>query len=563
MTTAQRPALLKNQTLAGLLVPVLALALAACGGGGGAASSPAITPEPIANPPVQAPELPAATGPTYYFSDCQTGASAGCVPGDNAHAGTTAAVPKRTLAGIDVNALPAGSRLLFARGGVWTAFSLQLHNLHVTPTQPLVFDAYTPTWGGMAAPWLKVGGMSVVFQFGAFGETNNDGGYTVRNLKLDGLGQANAWGVHVRNDARNVTLESLEITGFEIGVHSQNSGPLGNTALVIRNSNIHHNSDMGMLGDAIDMVIEGNTIANNNFSGSGFSHGIYLGGHGLNGTVRNNTFSHNSTVNGVCTGGNFTVHGQWNGLVVEGNTVVQAASEGGCYGISINPGYSAGHPHADEYFRNLVVRGNTVVNVGGCGICLTSAPGVLIENNLIVNTQPTYMAAILISNALNSADDPDGQATIRNNTVHMTQAGSGSEGVALRAGSGNGLRVVSNLIHYGAASSPYTRCFADTVPANYIAFDNNLCHHASGNGGWSSTYASLALARLAGLDAHGLSGDPLFVALPTAASPGTDALQAGSPARNAGHATLSSAADRLGAARSAPDIGAREQPARP
>jgi hypothetical protein len=121
----------------------------------------------------------------------------------------------------------------------------------------------------------------------------------------------------------------------------QNTGPIGNTALLIRNNDIHHNSEMGILGDAIDMVIEGNSLANNNPSGSAFQHALYLAGHGRNGVVRNNTFRNNSVVNGVCTGGNLTVHGQWVGLLVEGNTIRQDASQGGCYGISIPVARSA------------------------------------------------------------------------------------------------------------------------------------------------------------------------------------------------------------------------------
>ena len=50
-----------------------------------------------------------------FFRDCQAGAMPGCVAGNNSNAGTSAA-PKRDLSGIDVNSLPAGTRLRFARG---------------------------------------------------------------------------------------------------------------------------------------------------------------------------------------------------------------------------------------------------------------------------------------------------------------------------------------------------------------------------------------------------------------------------------------------------------------
>jgi hypothetical protein len=475
------------------------------------------------------------------------------VPGDNANPGTSAAAPKRTLAGLDVNALPAGTQLLFARGGVWTNFNLQLRNLNATPTSPLVFDAYAPSWGGTAVPWIKAGGSFYAFQFGTFGDTANDGGYTLRNLKLDGLNSATAWGLHLRNDVRAVLFENLEITGFELGLHSQQTGTTGN-AFTLRNSNIHHNSDMGMLGEGTDMVMEGNTFAANNFSGSAFSHAIYLGGHGRNGVIRNNTFTNNSVVNGACTGGNLTVHGQWDGLLIEGNTITQNASLGGCYGVAINPSYDTA-----EWFRNVVVRGNTIVNLGFVAIGAASAPGIVVENNLIVNLQPTYQAAILIpEREPRTGDAADTGAIVRNNTVYYAQPASGSEGVALRANSGASLQVVSNLVYLGAGASGTPLCFAHTALSNFTAFNNNLCHSTNGSGAWSLTHRTLTDARTAGFDTSGQSNDPMFVAAPSAANSWNDQLQAGSPARGSGHPTLSSTRDRLGVQRTVPSIGSRE-----
>ncbi|MBI5256549.1 MAG: right-handed parallel beta-helix repeat-containing protein [Burkholderiales bacterium] len=491
------------------------------------------------------------TGPVYYFSDCQTGAVAGCVPGNNANPGTSPSAPKQTLAGLDVNNLPAGTQLLFARGGAWTNFNVQLRNLNVTATAPLVFDAY----GSGPAPWIKAGGMFYAFQFGTFQDTANDGGYTIRNLKLDGLGAAGVWGLHLRNDVHHVLMENLEITGFELAVHTVGA-TVGNN-FILRNSNIHHNHEMGLLGDGYDSVIEGNTFADNNFSGSAFSHAIYLGGHGRNFIVRNNTFTNNSRVNGVCTGGNFTVHGQWDGLLVEGNTIQQDASAGGCYGISVNSAYDS-----PEWFRNLVVRGNRIVNLGNCSICLTSAPGAIVENNLVVNTQASYHAAILVPDRTpGPGDDVDTGAIVRNNTIYLSQPTAWSEGIALRPGSGTNQQVVSNLIYFGAATDPTHRCYNVGALSNFVAFDNNLCHHAGNNGTFSNVYGTLAAARAAGFDLNGLSSDPLFVALPALSNGWNDQIQAASPATGRGHATRSSARDRLGVTRSVPSMGSRE-PAR-
>jgi hypothetical protein len=364
-----------------------------------------------------------------YFSDCAQGAEPKCVPGNNANAGTDPSSPKRDTRGLDVNALPAGSQLLFAKGGAWSDFSLVLRNLNATPAAPLVLDAYEPAWGGSARPTLATGN-GIVLVFGLYNDRVVDGGYTVRNLKLDGR-ESGQWGVFIVGETRNITLENLEITGFEIAIHFQNMGTTGNTALVIRNNEIHHNRKMGLLGDAHDMVIEGNTIASNNYSGSGFNHGLYLSGSGRNAIVRNNRFLKNSVVNGKCTGGNFTVHGKWDGLLIEGNTIAQDAAEGGCYGLSITPGYTTA-----EYFRNVVVRGNTIVNVGGCAICFGAAVGPVAENNLLVNLNKSWMSGVVLAANVQSpgigGDEVDDGAVIRNNTMCFAHPQRDSEQVAQR-----------------------------------------------------------------------------------------------------------------------------------
>lgn len=538
-----------------------AAALAACGGGSGNASPPTAgaPPPPAAAPapsaPSPAPAPSPETGPATYFSDCQAGAEPGCVPGDDSNAGSSLEAPKRTLAGFDVNTLPAGARVLFARGGAWTDFRVMVKNLNATPASPIVFDSYAPPWGGTAAPWLRVRQM-VGFEFGHYNDTDHDGGYTVRNLKLDGEG-VGQWGFWLRTATRHVTLENLEITGFGIALHAVNEGDSGNTAFTLRDSHVHHNSEMGLLGSANDALIEDNTFADNNFSGSAFEHAIYLGSGGResrNITLRGNTFRNNSVVDGTCTGGNVTLHGQFDGVLIENNAILQDASAGGCYGFSIGPAYTTA-----EWFRNVVVRGNTIVNLGNCAICAASAPGIVIENNLIVNDQPGYRAAVMIPVFTpETGDDADGQAVVRNNTAVAVHASAGFEAIALRAEAGNGLQLVSNLIYFGAEAEPTAACFGHAALSNFTVLDHNLCHHAGGAGLWSETHATLADARAAGVDLHGTSGDPLFVALPSAANDWSEALQSASPARNAGHPALSSTHDRLGVVRTAPSIGSRE-----
>lgn len=501
---------------------------------------------------------PTPTGTVMYFSDCQSGAAPGCVPGNDANPGTSPQAPKRTLAGINIDALPAGTQLLFARGGAWTNVGMVISNPNVTADRPLVFAPYATAWGGNLRPWFKVSStVNSVFVFGWYNETQNDGGYTIRGLKLDGLkadgSTTDSAGIMVANNVHHVLLDDLDISGFRIGVQTQQNGA-NPTTYTLRNSHIHHNSGMGLLGDGTDIVIENNLFEANNFSGSGLDHAIYLGGHGRNGTVRNNRLLRNSVVNGRCTGGNLTVHGQWDGLVIENNSIEQDASDMGCYGISVNGGYDSA-----EFFRHLVVRANRIINLGGCGVCLTSAPGALVENNLIVNTQANYQVGIVIPDrTAGPGDDADGGAIIRNNTVVLQRAPAWSEAIGLRANSGTGHTVVSNLIYFGAASDPLHNCFSHGARSSFAAFDNNLCHHAAGSGNWSQTYPSLGAANAAGFDVHGLAVDPLFVALPSQANDWQDLIQGTSPARGVGHPTLSSTVDRVGVPRNPPSIGSRE-----
>ena len=360
--------------------------------------------------------------------------------GNNANPGTQAS-PKQNLSGVNVNALPAGSQLLFARGGAWAGFTLSLHNLNATPTAPLVLDAY----GSGAAPLLRTASNIAFVVGGNWDNTTNDGGYTIRNLRLDGMGSAQ-WGVWLVQNVRSVTLDNVDITGFLIGVHSSGGSPYGVTGLAIRNSRISRNSDMGILGAYSDSVIEGNTIEGNNFTGSGFSHAIYFSG-GSRNTIRNNAFNANSTVNGVCTGGNVTAHGLIDGLTIEGNRITQTAATATCYGFSITTGYST-----VEEFRNVVIRGNTVINVGMGAIAANAAPGILVENNRVINTQPTLQYSIWVgaNGGSQAPDAADRDAVVRNNTVCYTQPNASS--VAISA-SVPGAQVSNNTVITGAAAT--------------------------------------------------------------------------------------------------------------
>jgi hypothetical protein len=373
-----------------------------------------------------------------HFADCQPGAAADCTPGRNGNPGTEEA-PKRDLDGLNLNALPAGSKLLFRRGGAWT-FSIILDNPEVRPDAPLVFDAY----GSGVAPVLRTPAGNAV-SFGKWNNTSNDGGYTFRNLVFDGGGKAK-WGLFLVHNVRSITIENVTITGFELGIHASSGAPHGVNGVVLRNSKILRNSSMGFLGHINDSVFEGNVFEGNNFRGTVLEHAIYLSG-GRNNVIRNNRFARNSVVDGQCTGGNVTVHGQIDGLRIEQNVIEQDAATASCLGFSIIPGYAG----RSEAFRGVVVRGNTVVNVGTCSVCVRSAPGIVIEDNLFINRQvPAHRGVMLPIGRSSSEDADDVQPVIRNNIACYTGSDSRSVAVAVAA---RGAVVEDNRLITGAAAS--------------------------------------------------------------------------------------------------------------
>ncbi len=380
-----------------------------------------------------------------FFSDCQAGAAVGCVVGNNANPGSMSA-PKRDLSGINVNTLPAGTRLRFARGGAWTWTNMRLENPLTSEASPLSFEAF----GEGPRPLFNAPNIgSGAIDFGDYPNTSNDGGYVFRGLKFDGQGSS-AHAFFLIHNMHHVTIEDCELTGFYIAIHVQARAPHGLRNIVIRNNQIVGNSGMGILGQLRDSLIEGNTFGANNVGGSGLDHGTYLSGaegvSGMNVTLRNNLYLRNSVVNGICTGGNMTFHGQMDGVLIEGNTIEQDAAAGGCWLMSITQGHATA-----EWFRNFVVRGNTLVNGGNTVIAVQSAPGILIEDNRIINTQVAFQTGISVgSNEYPNGDVPDGNAIVRNNIGCYPTPGHQSNLVLVIAPNST---VTNNVSYSGAAGA--------------------------------------------------------------------------------------------------------------
>lgn len=399
---------LPHHWIGGVCSALIAAALAGCGGGGSSDSQPVTPPSggstdtPSGNPPSSG------TAGIYYFSDCQAGAAAGCVPGSNANSGTSPSAPRQNLTGFDFNNLPAGSQLLFARGGAWALSSpIEFHNLNVSAASPLVMDAY----GTGAAPVLR-SSATMGMQFGGrWGNTSNDGGYVVRNITLQGSSpDADTRGVWLVQNVRDVVLDNVTISGFRTGLQIQPGTPYGISGFALRNSRVSGNRSFGMLFSANNSVVENNVFEGNNFIGSALNHAIYINGGGSNNVIRGNRFTRNSVVNGQCTGGNVTAHGNIDNLLVENNVIEQDTGTDQCGGFN----FTAAYPDI-EVFRSLVIRGNTVINVGPGAVIVDSAPGVVIEGNRSINA--TGRSHTLAWNYGSAGDTPMTNPVVRDNVL--------------------------------------------------------------------------------------------------------------------------------------------------
>jgi len=90
--------------------------------------------------------------------------------------------------------------------------------------------------------------------------------------------------------------------------------------------------------------------------------------------------------------------------------------------MSITQGYDTA-----EWFLDFVVRNNKIINAGNTGINAQSAPGILVEDNVVINTQATYQTSISVGHTeYQGGDVPDGNAVVRNNTACQSGGATGS-----------------------------------------------------------------------------------------------------------------------------------------
>jgi hypothetical protein len=513
--------------------------------------------EPCPNPEMKAES-------TFYVCDCQEGSSEGCVAGDDAAFGTEEA-PFRTFkkATERFNTLPAGGTVALCRGGAFDEErGEQVSNTSCSAEQPCVFRDYVAPWGNedLPAPIARFS-TGNAFNLQEGGDAVADGGYLFMNLDLRAPIGTDGCGFFVYNDLDDVLICGVSTDGFRIGVYLGGSndpepGSDGmNSNIVVRNSSIKNSPQQGYLGSCDNCGIAYTTFDNNGFGEAVANHNIYLGSSQrviTNMFIVGNDLYRSSFIDGQCTAVSLVVHGLFDGLLIEGNTIREdvGAVDDGCWGIAVDGGYSG-----FEQFDNIKIRNNTVINVGNVGIGTSSCQNCLIENNVVIHEQAAGSTMIAIPNksAEDTASDAEVNAiTVRNNTLFAKSPGN-MTGVRL-GNQGTGHSVYNNAV-YQAGSGSLT-CFAYNLEASaYTTRDNNVCQSASGTLNWTRDITDLVEWQSGGIDALSKIVDPLFTSI---AEPYDFIPKDGSPLIDA--ASEGPSDDRDGNPRGdEPDVGAYER----
>lgn len=510
-------------------------------------------------------------GTVYYYCDCGTGADANCVPGNNANAGTNPDAPRRTIdnAVTRYNALTGTNTIAFCKGGAFDATPtnwLSLNNSSCAAgTTCNDLREYAPTtFKNHAAPIVKPIINNITTDTTTFAVTGTKGGVRILNLSLKGNtgGATNArHAFFFYRGAHDVTMCNLDMDAFDMPVYNESGGDGDalTTNIKLTGSNITNSRVIGYLGGG-----DNAEISYNNWDGNGssnvFDHTIYL----ASGKKVSNMQVVGNYIHGqygpTCLGAVMIAHASIDGLLVRDNTVVLEASQTapGCWGIGFNNNTNATHP---QYYRNAVFSGNTVINAGNLGFTVSSCPGCVIENNVIVQNWAsggsTGISVPLYGANATRGDDTNTANAIRNNTVWFGPNATGtSTGIDVNV-EGTDYIVANNTVS-SAQTTGTLNCFRHRLPLSSYAFINNNHCHSTVSNRWETTQGTLSAWRTYavayGFDSASLTGDPLFMAPGTDFTPG-----AGSPLIGTGSTTQKSAYDMTGKMRPGhPAIGAYE-----
>ena len=510
-------------------------------------------------------------GTVYYYCDCGTSAEAGCVTGNDANPGTSAAAPRRTIesAASRFSTLAPNDTVALCKGGAFNSAG----NLRIGSNRCGAGVAcndlreYTPTtFVGTAKPIINnAAGQKNLF---AFDTREMTGGVRIMNLKLNGdhgpKGNHN-WGFFFYQGAHDVTMCNLDMDGFDIAVHSAS---YENDRIKLTGSHVSNSRTQGYLGSGSNIELSYN-YWDGNGSSNPFDHSIYVsGGVGLN-IIGNYVYGQYGS---ACLGAPIVGHGQFTNLVVANNEVVVdvAADRPGCWAIAFDDG---GYP-TPTYVRRAIFSGNIIRNGGNVSLLVANCPECVIENNLLILNSSSSLQGISVpggKSRSSPADDVSTNNKIRNNTVWFgPNVTAGAVGIKV-GDEGTGHVVANNTVYYSATSAGNgVSCYSYDQPLTSYAFINNNHCYSAAPYAWVTTPGTLALgptrrtldnwqsyATSRGFDINSFTSvttTPLFTAVGTNFIPAV-----GSPLIGAGNALNGSALGILLNTRANPPaIGAYE-----
>jgi len=482
------------------------------------------------------------TGTTYFYCDCAAGAAAGCVPGNDANAGTSASAPRRTGWKDRFTSMAAGSTVALCRGGAFAGDGNHTRNANCSAASTCDLRDYVdPRFtlpAGETRPVINGGRLVYLPDNGAHYE-----GFRFFNLQvansMTGQGAVFGSGNSTDLDVCNVYIHDGDLAVYW-------SDPVV-SRWTVRQSQFDRLSNP-ILGGCTDCVLDSNYFANTSYTpNSNREHPIYISGEGVQRMRVTNNEVHGCPP-GVTTGTVLlVVHGNHTDLLIE-NNLVQCDNPGsvnpGNYGISLDNGsYTSGNVGQE---RNSIVRRNRVIHNGEYGISLSQAPGSIVEDNIVVLPPGAsgYTGIIAGNHAPRSQDPVNERITIRNNTIYAPS--SSHTGITVMR-EGTGHVVANNVVYYGGTAG---QCFDLPLAASaYASLTTNAC-----NGSWGTSLDSNRVV---------LTGLPFVAAgadfTPAAGSPLVDAATTSSFSSVAVGSPTWSATDTGMARDGQPDIGAHER----
>ena len=505
-------------------------------------------------------------GTPHYYCDCGTGASTSCVPGNNSNAGTSSSAPRRTIANAMtlMTTLSGTHTIALCKGGAFDATG-QLGGYAPGCTTGTCIDLreYSPPSLDTAKPIINMATNNNLFHL-----EGARGGFRIFNLKLVGSNNPSDMdniAFFFYNGVHDIEIGNLDIVNFSTGMDHENGGASPVSNILMSGNTFSNNSRFAYFGGGSGTKFNYNIVEGSG-GGTNLIHAIYQANYG---SIAISVEIIGNYIHGqygpTCLGSVLQSHGAIDGLTVKDNIVsVEVGSvTGGCFGIEFSNITNDTHP---TYFRNAVFSGNTIINGGNTALMVTSCPGCIIENNIVINDWPyngNLNGIVIAGNPNRGIDDTSTSNTIRNNTVWYGTKFNGT-GVGIVTNTEGSGHIISNNTVSSAQGSGTLSCFRHDLSLNSYSFmDNNHCYgtvttrYEYTNG--SNLAAWKAYTTVKNFDANSIGNAPVFINATSAAGYDFHPNSSSSPLLSAGNNANKSTLDFAGVTRpNPPAIGAYE-----